>query len=165
MSFIQPVGNFVPSTIAYRPSSSIDTPNGGVINGSASAYDGDQSSYGIWYPPPGLLSKASSIFSFTGATILIDTKIYFDVFIAPPGSDTYTIAQDARMDVSIDNGATYPYSFVFSIGASDYTYPRQILSISLPGAITKSNIKIKFTSTVGRSALGTFSYIYDIYIQ
>ena len=159
MSFTIPVGNFIPP-VTNRPSSVVDTVNGGVITSSNLAFDADPSTFGIWQPAAGFTNRSSSVFTFSGSTVLnfkfllIDQN--HDVL-----SNSYGIYQDAIFEMSVDSGATYPYS----VTLDPITYPtgRKNVSISVPFGTVQSTIRLKYTTTVGNGA--TYDYIYNIYIQ
>jgi hypothetical protein len=155
MSFTLPVGNFTNLGALYRPASVADTPGAGTITNSAKAYDGDVTSFGTW------ASTASgtvySVYTFSGATVITNTKLFARV-----GAN---LGRGIGLAMSIDGGATYPYSTCLS-GNSDGLMI-DVVSIVIPNITVISNVKAKIIVSphVDHIVVPTTGYVYDIYIQ
>lgn len=161
MSFTLPVGNFITAgAVSNRPSSVVDTPNGGTITNSGNAFDADPASFGIWKPASGFTNRSSSVFTFTGATILNSKSIVIDQWHNVPGGGG-GITEDAMFEMSINSGSTYPYSVV--LDPINYPGARKNVTISVPSGTTQSTIRIRYTTTVGDGF--RYDYIYNIEIQ
>jgi len=160
MSFTVPVGNYVPTTLLYRPTSVVDTPDGGTITNSSNAYDVDRGSYAYYKTVTGG-GAPESTFSFAIVATVTGKTIYYNF-------DCDSTSSAITAWVSTDSGSTFPLVVQFIMNPSPFvTVPDSVnrtISINLPASTLLTTVKTRVlvqTSTGGDAHIR----LYDIYIQ
>jgi len=157
MSFTLPVGNFIPTTVTYRPNSVADNvAGGGTIANSSNAFDGNSSSFGRWavIGASAPADSCFSIFTFIGVTVLSSKNIYVSQI---KSSNNVLVT----FYMSIDSGSNYIYSYSIPAKGLKPTDP----VFSIPNGTVIGNIRFK-VFVIGNPPLGGGTEdIYDIVIQ
>lgn len=157
MSFTLPVGNFIPTTVTYRPNSVADNvTGGGTIANSSNAFDGNSSSFGRWTASGGgpVSLSCFSIFTFVGATILNGKNLY----VSQINSSNYITI---TFYMSIDGGTNYIYSFTIPIKGLKPTDP----VFAIPNGTVLGSLRFKINLNNNPPLPGGSEDIYDIVIQ
>ncbi|MEI6478557.1 MAG: hypothetical protein WCO52_06235 [bacterium] len=169
--FTIPVGNFNKTTTTKRPTSSAQTLTGdGFVTNANNAFDQNLTTYASI----GNVSSGTAevVYSLWAADILT-TGVTVKLLIEATGQYIGTAYETGTlMQISIDGGTTYPYSFNFlgefveasQTGPGRYVNlinaPIGIIISSLAVPVSAPNIKVKISTAM----IGTIK-LYDVYYE